>query len=232
MLADMPERLFFDGLLLIVGGGAVDIELLQRLHDEGASIVAADGGAHNCALAGIMPKAIIGDMDSLGDLAPWADKAQIFPIKEQQTTDFEKSLYMTHAPVTLALGMSGKRLDHTLAALEAVAQYGHDRHIILVDTADIALGIAGSFSFGVDRGDKVSVHPLQSVRFLRSEGLKYPLDGLNLAPGVRTGTSNQATADRFSMTVEEGEMGVWLLVLSKAYLDQLVAYLQGGGRAA
>ena len=44
-------------------------------------------------------------------------------IAEQVTTDFEKALYSTRAPVTVALGMTGKRLDHTLAALDAVSKY-------------------------------------------------------------------------------------------------------------
>ena len=44
-------------------------------------------------------------------------------IAEQETTDFEKAIYSTRAPVTVALGMTGKRFDHTLAALDAVTRY-------------------------------------------------------------------------------------------------------------
>ena len=62
-------------------------------------------------------------------------------IGEQETTDFEKSLYSTRAPVTVALGMTGRRFDHTLAALDAVAKYAAKRKIVLVDEEEIAEAI-------------------------------------------------------------------------------------------
>lgn len=212
----------YDGPLVIVGGGTVDQELLKRLHKRGAVVVAADGGAHNCAKVDIVPRAIIGDMDSLENQDDWAAITQVLKFSEQETTDFEKCLYSTRAPVTIALGMTGKRFDHTLATLDAIARYAQNRHIILVDEEDIALGVTGVFSFEVAAGDRVSVHPLVSVKFKHSDGLKYPLDGLTLAPGVRTGTSNSALEGSFSVAPEAGENGAWLLLLDQRYLDDLI----------
>lgn len=216
-----PPILRLDRLLVIVGGGAVDEVLLRQLHGTGAHVIAADGGADECARAGIIPEVIIGDMDSLEDQNDWAKKTRIVKIDEQDSTDFEKCLYSTEAPVTVALGMTGKRFDHTLAALDTVARYADKRHIILVDEEDLALGVSGGFAFEVAVGDRVSVHPLRSVRFEKSVGLKYPLDGLTLAPGVRTGTSNEAVVGAFSITPSAGEQGVWLMILDLRYLSTL-----------
>lgn len=218
--AELP--LEFDGVLVIVGGGIVDIALLQELHLSGAAVVAADGGAHACAAADILPEAIIGDMDSVGDVGAWQGKSAVFKLEDQNTTDFEKCIYATRSPVIVALGMTGKRFDHTLAALHVVTKYAAERAIILVDEEDIALGLAGDFSFAVEPDDRVSVHPLGIVKFAGSQGLKYPLDGLILAPGIRTGTSNAAVEGPFSIQVFEGDQAPWLLLVEGHNLDALI----------
>ena len=221
-----PAPIAFDGVLVIVGGGALDVHLLHQLAAAGAHLVGADGGGDAIAAAGLVPEAIIGDFDSLVDPAQWDARTRLLKVSEQETTDFEKALYCTRAPVTVGLGMTGKRFDHTLAALDAVARHAQNRRIILVDESDIALAVAGSFGFEVEVGARVSVHPLTPVKFRRSAGLKYPLDGLRLAPGVRTGTSNEASAVRFSVEPDAGDAGVWLLILERRYLDALIAAME------
>jgi len=218
-----PPPLSFDGVLVIVGGGALDVDLLRQLAAEGAHLVGADGGGDVIAAADLVPAAIIGDFDSLADASAWEGPTRLIRIAEQETTDFEKALYSTRAPVTIGLGMTGRRLDHTLAALDAVARFASARKIILVDEFDLALGLAGPFAFAVEPGARVSVHPLTATRFFRSSGLRYPLDGLMLAPGLRTGTSNEASAAEFRIEPAAGDPGVFLLILERRWLPALVA---------
>lgn len=217
---DENDVLIFDSMLVIVGGGVLDDALLHQLVSAGAGVVAADGGADACAAAGVTPDAIIGDMDSLDDIETWRGRTRMVEINEQNSTDFEKCLYSTKAPLTIAMGMTGKRLDHTLAALDAVARYAKERHILLVDETDVALGVSGGFSFDAAPRDRVSIHPLHSVRFEKSTGLKYPLDGIALAPGVQTGTSNEAVASHVEIMPAAGENGSWLLILDREKLSQ------------
>ena len=215
--------LSFEGLLVIVGGGTVDYQLLRDLDASGGHLVAADGGADHIATAGLTPEAIIGDFDSLSQPEDWLGRTRLLRIDEQETTDFEKALYSTYAPVTIALGMTGGRFDHTLAALDAVARYARDRVIILVDEYDLAMALTGRFRFTVEAGERVSVHPLGPIRFRRSVGLKYPLDGLRLAPGERTGTSNAADEGAFSIEPEPRAKAPWLLILDRRYLFAVAA---------
>jgi len=212
-----PAVLTFEGLLVVVGGGTVDHELLRELYLAGAHLVGADGGADQIAAAGLRPEAIIGDFDSLGHPDEWLGRTQLVRLPEQDTTDFEKVLYSTSAPVTVALGMTGRRFDHTLAALDAVTKYARDRVIILVDEADLALALAGPFGFEVAPHERVSVHPLLPIRFKRSIGLRYPLDNVRLAAGERTGTSNEAVQGPFRIE-PENRARPWLLVLDRKYL--------------
>ena len=223
-----PQRqvVTFDDTLVMVGGGSVDLELLRELHASGARLVGADGGADRIVAAGLMPEVVIGDFDSLSDPLAWLGKARLMQISEQDTTDFEKALYSTRAPVTVALGMTGGRFDHTLAALDAVSRFAAKRKVILVDEHDIALALTEAFSFEVDRGERVSVHPLVPVSFRRSDGLEYPLDGIRLAPGVRTGTSNRAMTGRFRIVPEEGSAAPWMLILARHHLMPLIEKLR------
>lgn len=219
----------FDDLLVIVGGGLVDLELLRELYASGGRLVGADAGADAIVSAGLKPELIIGDFDSLRDPLSWLGKTRLMQIPEQETTDFEKALYSTRAPVTVALGMTGKRFDHTLAALDAVARYAPKRTIILVDESDIALALTDEFSFEVAAGERVSVHPLAPVTFWRSDGLEYPLDAVTLAPGVRTGTSNRAVTGPFTIVPEEGMHSPYLLILERFNLLRLIARLLASG---
>ena len=201
----------------------LDAALLRALAETGALVVGADGGADAALKAGVVPELVIGDLDSLSDVAAWQDRSRVIGIKEQQTTDFEKCLYSVSAPLTVALGMTGKRFDHTLAALDAVTRHGGARRIVLVAETDAALALSGPVGLDLPQGARVSVHPLQPVRFARSDGLVYPLDGLMLAPGVRTGTSNEATGGPVRIVPENGQAGVYLLILPVGELPQLLA---------
>ena len=89
----------------------------------------------------------------------------------------------------------------------------------------MALGLTETFSFKVEPGERVSLHPLMPVTFWRSDGLKYPLVAVKLAPGVRTGTSNEALTGPFTVVPEEGVYAPYLLILPRKYLAQLIAKL-------
>jgi thiamine pyrophosphokinase len=218
-MADGP-LVAFDGPMAIVGGGAVDPALLRALAARGVMLVGADGGGDAIGAAGLVPAAIIGDLDSLADRAGWEQRTRVIHLAEQVTTDFQKALYSTSAPVTLALGMTGRRLDHTLAALSAVLEYAPRRRLLLVDEVDVALAATGAIAFDAAPGERVSIHPLLPIGFRRSSGLVYPMDGLTLAPGALIGTSNAATGG--AVEIVPADDTPWLLILGKERLWDLM----------
>lgn len=213
-----------DGPLAIVGGGSVDPALLVELAQRGVTLVGADGGGDAIGAAGLVPAAIIGDLDSLSDRAGWEARTRVIHIPEQITTDFQKALYSTSAPVTLALGMTGKRLDHTLAALSAVLQFAPRRKLLLVDEVDVALAVVGPIRFHAGLRERVSIHPLLPIGFRDSSGLYYPMDGLTLEPGGLIGTSNEGTGG--PVEVVPNDDTPWLLILGKERLWDLVEACQ------
>jgi thiamine pyrophosphokinase len=206
--------------LAIVGGGAVDSALLVELAAMGVHFVGADGGGDVIAAAGLVPEAIIGDLDSITDADAWGPTTRVIRVAEQITTDFEKCLYSTRAPITVALGMTGRRFDHTLSAISAVTAYARNRRIVLVDESDMALALSGPFRFAATPGERVSVYPLLPIDFTSSSGLLYPLDGLHLEQGGLIGTSNAADAEEVEIVPADDTP--WLLILEKTHLAAIV----------
>ncbi len=211
--------LSFEDKLVIVGAGEVDTALLWRYARERVPIIAADGGADICWSKRIVPRAIIGDMDSLENKKEWEEKSRLIEVGEQESTDFEKCLELSEAPVTIGLGLWGRRVDHSLASLDVLLRHGARRKLAIASRDDVIIRARGRFEFHALPGSRISVFPVAPIRFSRSSGLEYPLDGLEMAPGSRTGVSNSTASGRFVIEPEEGESGPYLLVLERPNLE-------------
>jgi len=157
-------------------------------------LIAADGGADRLAAMRLEPQAVIGDMDSLADPARWrAGPAAFVHLAEQDSTDFEKCLYATEAPLYLAVGFTGQRVDHTLAVFNTLLRYPQKRIVVVGEHEVSALARPGeTLRLTLRPGARVSIFPLLPVRATHSRGLAWPVDGLAMAPGGRIGTSNEA----------------------------------------
>ncbi|MFN3614700.1 MAG: thiamine pyrophosphokinase, partial [Rubrimonas sp.] len=134
--------------------------------------------------------------DSAGDVDGWRarEDVEVLHIEEQETTDLEKCLYSVSAPFFFGVGFMGRRFDHSLAALHALARW-HARPALLLAEEEVAFLCPPNWRIRLEAGARVSLFPLAPVRALGSTGLEWPLDGPIFAPGARIGTSNVAAAD-------------------------------------
>lgn len=186
--------------------GPRDIEAATALARE---VVAADGGARPALDSGQVPAAVIGDFDSL-DAATRArlDPNTLFQVDEQDSTDFEKALLRIDAPLVLAVGFTGARIDHQLAVLHALLRRDHVPCVLLAEH-EVILHCPPRLDLEMAAGETVSLFPLQPVEG-RSRGLHWPIDGLAMAPGRQIGTSNRASGGR--MELEMSGPGMILLL--------------------
>jgi len=213
--------------VVLLGGGACSLSMLNSLLQRRYPLVVADGGANHLDLQSpdvqrIVPDAIIGDLDSLENRSRWESVTRIVEIEEQDTTDFEKCLYSVEAPRYLALGFSGKRLDHTLAALHVAAKYSADKQVLLIGTDDVVLMCRGARQFQLRRGVRFSIFPLEPVSFVASTGHKYPLNGLRLSPTTMIGTSNEVTQGPVTLETEPGCDGAYAVILPLSLLSMIL----------
>jgi len=206
----------------LVGGAPVTVRALEAALRLAPCLVAADGGADRALSAGLMPRAVIGDFDSISPSARAAIPAdRLHPIAEQETTDFDKALRSVTAPFVLALGFAGARIDHGLAVFNALVRHP-DRRCIVLGGPDAVFLCPPEITLRLQVGDRLSLFPMGPVTG-RSSGLRWPVDGLAFAPDGMIGTSNMVTDPVVRLSFDTARMLVILpRVRLRAALSALV----------
>ncbi|MFQ5439507.1 MAG: thiamine diphosphokinase [Paracoccaceae bacterium] len=181
-------------------------------------IIAADGGLGHVFRAGLEPELVIGDFDS----ASGRDLARVLPEKlrkctDQDSTDFEKCLSRIAAPFAVALGMFGSRLDHGLAALNALV--AHQTYPVLaLSGKDVVFRCPPELRLNLPVATRLSLFPLAPVRG-RSAGLSWPIDGMDFSPVGRIGTSNRTCERTVRLWLDGPSM---LAILPARHLPEAV----------
>lgn len=214
---------------LVAGGPLRRAELRAALR-RAPHLVAADGGADRALALGVVPEAVIGDLDSLSEAARAQLGARVHEVPEQETTDFDKALWAIRAPLVLAVGLIGGRADHALAALSGLMRHQAQggAPVILLGAQDVIFAAPPRLDLRMRVGDRLSVYPLAPVTG-RSEGLEWPLDGLALAPMARIGTSNRVNAARVRLAFDAPGA---LVILPRGRLDAAIRALCPAGDGA
>ena len=215
------ERLSFPLPVTLVGGGPLTRAMLDEALAVAPVPVAADGAADRLTAWGIEPAAVIGDMDSIGNLAAWqARGTPVVHLADQDSTDFEKCLEVTEAPFYIGAGFTGGRVDHMLAVFHAMLARSDKQVVLLGEEDAIALVPPGrEVALELEEGAVVSLYPLLGATGTLSEGLEWSVDGLTLAPGLRVGTSNRAVSGPVRLAFDGP--GV-LVLLERRYLGALI----------
>lgn len=209
----------------LAGGGDVRAEDLAACLALAPRLVAADGGADRVLALGAAPEAVIGDMDSISATTrATLPPGVLSPVGEQDSTDFEKCLTRTHTPLILALGVTGPRSDHALAAFNLLLRFPA-RRCILVNHCDVITLCPPAISLPLSAETRLSLFPLSAVSG-RSTGLFWPIDGIDFAPHGLIGTSNRAIGQ---VALEMDAPGM-LLILPRSELGTLVAAFAAAAR--
>lgn len=205
----------------LAGGGPFSARDLKMALARAPLAVAADSGADRLLRLGVMPEAVIGDMDSISPQA----RAQIpkenqYLVGEQVTTDFDKALRSIAAPLVLALGFAGARLDHGLAAFSTLIAR-RDRRCILIGPQDLAFAAPPRLELALAKGEPFSLFPMAVVTG-RSAGLEWPIEGITFAPDGMIGTSNRVVDRRVVLEFDRPGM---LVILPRRRLDAAIKAL-------
>ena len=207
----------------LIGGGEVAKSDLADALSHAPFLVAADGGADQALRLGYEPRAVIGDFDSLSAATRSSLSDSILHhVPEQETTDFDKAVRAVTAPLILAVGFLGARVDHQLAALHVLAQ-PHDTPCILIGAHEVVVHVTAPLELELTPGDVVSLFPLAPVTG-RSSGLEWSIEGLDLSPMSRIGTSNRATG---AIRIEADGPGL-LALLPRDCLPALIPAMRAG----
>ena len=206
----------------LIGGADPSAQSLDEALKFAPTLVAADGGADRALALGVVPEAIIGDLDSVSAAAiAQVGSDKVMEVFDQDRTDFEKSLAAIDAPFVIAVGFANGRLDHTLAVMSAMVQEIGPPVILLGEDA-IVFAAPLEVSLELEVGTRFSLFPMADIRG-RSEGLEWPLDPHAFSPAGRIGTSNRVTGP-VRLTFDARGM---LVITPRAALGSVVSSLTG-----
>lgn len=208
----------------LAGGGPFSARDLKLALRRAPVAVAADSGADRLLRHGVSPAAVIGDMDSISDRArAEIPQSRQHLVAEQVTTDFDKALRSIEAPLVLALGFAGARLDHGLAAFSTLIARS-ERRCILIGPEDLAFAAPPRIELSLVPGEPFSLFPMARVTG-RSEGLEWPINGISFAPDGMIGTSNRVVDRRVRLEFDQRGM---LVILPRRRLDAAIRALRAG----
>lgn len=194
-----------------------DVDPRDRAHLGGAElIVAADGGTLALEQWGVVPNAIVGDLDSIGleRAAEYGERGvTVVPFSpEKDESDLELAIdYATEAKADelVLLGiLGGERFDHELANALLIAsdEYrGARMRAIRGDVTVRALHGGDRLDLAGAPGDLVTLLAVRGdAEGVRTHRLRYPLAGETLPFGAARGLSNLVVSAGASVTCDRG----------------------------
>lgn len=198
--------------VIVADGSFPEHEIPLRYLRNADIIVCCDGGAETIINHGMIPTAIVGDMDSLSsELAnKFADR--IFTDKAQETNDLTKAVDWCKKKGyndIVIVGATGKRDDHTLGNISLLAEYAQNMNVLMVTDTGIFYPFLASCRIDSARGQQVSIFSIDNGTEITSSGLKYPLNKKKLNNWWEA-TLNESMGESFSLTFENGRILVFL----------------------
>lgn len=197
--------------IVIFAGGVPPDRIGQLPH--GAYVIAADSGLEVAVERGVSVDLLIGDLDSVNPAAiESAARVLRFPT-DKDATDLELAVAEARsmgAASLLVIGGGGGRVDHFMAnASLLAAQTGLDVEW-RTDSGTI-YRVNGELHLQGAPGELISLLAFGGpARNVRTTGLRWTLNGDDLAPGETRGVSNRFAAGSASIELESGDMLVML----------------------
>ena len=207
--------------LVLANGAPPAREVFDRLAEVSGAFFCVDGGANWAAREGVVPVAAFGDFDSVLETTRTVFQEVPFILTQnQEFTDLEKALgeviQRGYNSISL-LGAVGDRVDHSLALPGALLRYRQQAAITChTDTEDFFL-LSQSIRLSTAEGQRVSILPVFGPAFVKTRGLRYPLNDEKLQMGIRDGVSNSAMGSVAQISVRENPV---LVVIERQSLSQ------------
>jgi len=200
---------------LLICNGETTARWLRPLIKETNFILAADGGANKALAAGIVPDAVIGDLDSVSPRTRrFLKDVPFIHVKRQDNTDLEKALdWLVKQNFTdcMIVGATGGRLDFTLGNILAALPYVTQINIEFLGPTWRLIPLVHTYRFYARKGARCSLIPLTPCQSVTLTGVKYRVTNENWdARHIGRTLSNQITAAKSEIRFSEGTMLLYI----------------------
>lgn len=168
------------------------------------AIIACDGAVQNLHERGLIPTAIVGDLDSIPPAMLQLYDDRIHTVEDQEINDLTKAIRFAHSSGfrnLLILGATGLREDHTLGNISLLTDYAplfdqvemisdYGRFIPMLQTATLPC----------IPGQQISIFSMYPCGEITTEGLRWPITRRRLTSWWQ-GSLNEATGTEFTLTL-------------------------------
>jgi len=164
-------------------------------------LICCDGAADKLVGFGMVPHVIIGDMDSVSEEIRKQYASIMIPSHSQDTNDLTKAVHYCierNYPAVSVLGATGLREDHTLGNISLLTTYFPRIEVRIISDFGIFFLVRSGEEVGSFVGEKISIFSIDNSARVTSEGLKYPLENLQLSSWY-TASLNEAVAEGFRL---------------------------------
>ena len=195
-------------IVLLANGVPPSHAVPRRVLSDASVLICCDGACTKARAFGRAPDWVVGDGDSIPSDERRSLGSRFVADAEQNTNDLCKAFRLARRlagreTVRLAiLGATGLREDHTIGNIFHLPDFAADIPDTTIYTdAGTFVAVLGTRTFTCRPNDAVSVFAPQPGTHATSVGLKWPLDGVDLAP-LWAGTLNRATGDQFTVRTD------------------------------
>jgi thiamine pyrophosphokinase len=171
--------------------------------------LAADSGADHLARLGLRPELVIGDLDSLRPTTRnWLGESVMLFLPDQERTDLDKALEHAFGALgverLIVLAATGGRVDHEIANLGLLARFALGERLVFETGQERVLALTGEGILEAQPGEVWSFWTFDPAVRVSIEGVHWPLENEVMPAGTTRWISNQAVADRVSVTATGG----------------------------
>ena len=174
-------------------------------------VLALDGAANRMVDAGIVPTAIIGDLDSVDNSTLEHCKANgtlVIHTPNQEQSDVAKGLHWaekTYPNEQIDLiGIELGRYDHNLAAYSALFECNSSARILMDGWSALRVNSIPN-RIQVRKGAIVSLIPFGDVTGVSLQGCEYSLEHASMSTGTQ-GVSNKAIDATIVVSAQSGDL--------------------------
>lgn len=161
--------------LIITGGEAPEVPPPFRYE----RIIAADSGYDTARKLGLVSDVVVGDFDSVSDPSSLLSQGFKALPRDKDWSDSEVAIRECAGEYDL-IGGGGGRADHFLSLFSLFASYPPPRYWFT--RSDILVSVRKKLELHLDAGTDISFIALpDQVCHVKSQGLVWPLDGLELS---------------------------------------------------
>ena len=198
--------------VILADGNYPEHEIPRDYLKNAERIICCDGSAEALLNEGMIPEAIVGDLDSLRKDIAKRFSDRLFRDISQETNDLTKAVKWCaergYRKIVI-VGATGKREDHTIGNISLLAEYVKDMEVIMVTDTGILLPFKSDCKVSSFPGQQVSVFSVDTETEITSKGLKYPLQKRKLK-NWWTATLNEAESASFTLEFTGGPVIVYL----------------------